>query len=150
FGREAEIDRLISLLVPGNSVERGAFSVGGDDAGVRAQHSTAQRAPDTQHSPRLITLTGPGGSGKTRVALEAAARLNEAFKGAARFVALADLRDPARIADAIADALLLEPASEGSRLEQVALALARPPDGSPALLVLDNVEQLLRPGDGDD
>ena len=46
--------------------------------------------------PGSITLTGPGGTGKTRLALQAAAELSDPFTGGTFFVALAALREPAR------------------------------------------------------
>src|SRR5262249_34845156 len=54
---------------------------------------------------RLLTLTGPGGVGKTRLALEVAAELAPAMTGGALFVDLAPLDDPALLAPTIATAL---------------------------------------------
>jgi len=90
-------------------------------------------------SARLITLTGPGGAGKTRLALEIARQI--AADGAARvlFVPLAAVRDAAFVASAIAEALGL--------LDITAVDLARRArascDGTPTWLVLDNFEQVL-------
>ncbi len=53
---------------------------------------------------RLLTLIGPGGTGKTRLALELAATISGAFPGGARFVPLAAVRDPAEVPAAIAEA----------------------------------------------
>jgi hypothetical protein len=50
---------------------------------------------------RLVTLTGPGGSGKTRMALETAICLRERFEGSVWLVPLLDLADPSLIADRI-------------------------------------------------
>ena len=58
-----------------------------------------------QDGARLLTLTGPGGSGKTRLALEAAAELVPEFKAGVFWVGLAPLRDPALVADTIAQTL---------------------------------------------
>jgi predicted ATPase/DNA-binding SARP family transcriptional activator len=88
---------------------------------------------------RLVTLTGPGGSGKTRLALEAAVRLREALDGAVWFVPLADLSDPQRIVDAIHGALRLPRLPQREPREQVVEAVSRPP----SLLVLDNLEHLM-------
>src|SRR5439155_1599680 len=57
---------------------------------------------------RLVTLTGPGGTGKTRLAIEAAASLEEAFPDGLFFVDLASLSDPALVASRIAQALGVE------------------------------------------
>jgi predicted ATPase len=54
---------------------------------------------------RLLTLTGPGGSGKTRLALEAAASLVPAFKAGVFWVGLAPLRDPALVSETIGQVL---------------------------------------------
>ena len=76
---------------------------------------------------RLVTLTGPGGSGKTRLALEAAARLREALDGAVWFVPLADLAEPQRIVDAIHAALALPRLPQKEPLEQIVEALSAGP-----------------------
>src|SRR5437764_7616604 len=54
---------------------------------------------------RLLTLTGPGGSGKTRLAIEAAADLVSEFRNGVFWVALAPLREPALVPDTIAQTL---------------------------------------------
>jgi len=54
---------------------------------------------------RLLTLTGPGGSGKTRLSLEAAASLVPAYKAGVFWVGLASLRDPALVTETIAQTL---------------------------------------------
>lgn len=82
----------------------------------------------------LLTLTGPGGSGKTRLATEAARQLWDDFAGRVWFVGLAEVRDARRVGEAIASALGL-PTAAG--LAEAAEFL----DGDAALLVLDNAEQ---------
>jgi predicted ATPase len=86
-----------------------------------------------------VTLTGPGGSGKTRLALELAGELVERFQGAVWFVPLADLSDPRRIVEAIRDALRLRRSPDLTPLEQVVDTLSQ----QPSLLVLDNFEHLV-------
>ena len=86
---------------------------------------------------RLLTLTGPGGIGKTRLATEVARRLASDERRSAVFVDLSHLSDPGLVASTIANALRL---SAGARPVEEALAdyLAR----EPPLIVLDNFEQL--------
>lgn len=87
---------------------------------------------------RLVTLTGPGGVGKTRLAIEVAKRVAYAFPDGAFFVPLASLVDPAGIADRIAEALSL--ADRGSRpAVEVVESYLQP---RRTLIVLDNVEQV--------
>jgi predicted ATPase/DNA-binding SARP family transcriptional activator len=95
----------------------------------------------TAEEARLVTLMGPGGSGKSRLGLEVARELVEAWQGAIWFVPLADVTEPKRLPDALRHALALSP-SEQEPLEQVAAFLA----GQPSLLLLDNLEHLLPDG----
>jgi predicted ATPase/class 3 adenylate cyclase len=80
---------------------------------------------------RLVTLTGPGGSGKTRLALEAAGELVPAFTAGVFWVGLAPLRDPALVAETIAKTL---GAKDG---------LADHIGERELLLLLDNLEQVV-------
>ena len=88
---------------------------------------------------RLITLTGPGGVGKTRLALEAAARLESAFDDGAVFVPLAAVPEPALVASAIAQSLGVREAGGRPLAETLVSALR----AKHLLLVLDNLEHLL-------
>jgi len=87
---------------------------------------------------RLLTLTGIGGIGKTRLALELVRRLAPEFRHGAAVATLATLRDPALVARAILDALEL-PETRRDPDEQLAVAL----QGSHMLLLVDNFEQVL-------
>ena len=91
---------------------------------------------------RLVTLTGPGGTGKTRLALEVGRSLVEPLAGAVWFVPLADLSEAGLLPGAIVEALGLSCLGQVEPLEQVVEALSR----QPALLVLDNMEQLVEEG----
>jgi predicted ATPase/DNA-binding SARP family transcriptional activator len=88
---------------------------------------------------RLVTLVGPGGVGKTRLAIEAAKRLEQDFPDHARFVALAPVPDARELAAAIARALAV-PTREGEPAET---ALSRFLSSRHVLLVLDNFEHLI-------
>src|SRR5215470_14041325 len=90
-------------------------------------------------SSRLVTLTGVGGVGKTRLALRAAAGLRRAFRDGVWLVRLDQLRDEALVAQAVAGALGLQ---DRTRYAPVA-ALADYLAGRQLLLVLDNCEHLV-------
>ena len=94
-------------------------------------------------SCRLLTLTGPGGVGKTRLALEAARQLREEFSHGVYFVPLAGVRAPEFIIPAIADTLGLTLVTAGDP----ALEMLHFLKGKQVLLVVDNLEHL-RPGAG--
>ena len=87
---------------------------------------------------RLVTLLGPGGAGKTRLALETAHAVAAGFDGPVCFVPLADTGDSALIAAAAAAALRLPLSGERPAREQVAEHLG----SAWSLLVLDNLEHL--------
>jgi hypothetical protein len=86
----------------------------------------------------LLTLTGPGGVGKTRLALQVAADLALDFDDAVAFVHLAPLRDPALVLPAIAQALGVREGAERDAVTVLADAIG----ARRLLLVLDNVEQV--------
>jgi predicted ATPase/DNA-binding XRE family transcriptional regulator len=87
---------------------------------------------------RLLTLTGPGGVGKTRLAVAAAARAADGFPAGVRFVQLADTGDAALVPSLIARAVGVNPSREPV-LDLVTGAVR----DSPLLLVLDTVEHVL-------
>ena len=123
FGRAEEIAHLTGLLAP----------------------------PDAGPPARLVTLTGPGGAGKTRLAVEVATRAGvEAFPGGLWFVPLSALDDPLRLGEAIRDALDLPRSAGGSNgrpaLDEVAAFLNALPGGAALLLILDNFEQIAAGG----
>jgi class 3 adenylate cyclase len=80
---------------------------------------------------RLLTLTGPGGIGKTRLALAASAELVESFRDGAAFVELASIRQPELLLPAIAEAV-------GAQEDVVAHLSDRE-----QMLLLDNLEQVV-------
>jgi predicted ATPase/class 3 adenylate cyclase len=88
---------------------------------------------------RLLTLTGPGGVGKTRLATEVARAVQAEFADGARFVPLAAVSRASDVPAAILQALKIMPLS-GETAEQAVARFLSPKD---LLLVLDNVEHLL-------
>ena len=87
----------------------------------------------------LVTLTGPGGTGKTRLAIAVAARLEAAFPDGVQFVALGPLTDPGLVPSTVATALGVRLNGGGAPDEHL-LAYLGPKH---VLLVLDNFEHLL-------
>jgi len=117
IGREQEITRLRQLILP------------------------AQAEPDRSRADevRLLTLTGPGGTGKTRLSLQVAARVLEAFPDGAWLVELAPLADPALLAQSVAATLGVREQPERPLLEVLADYLR----AKHLLLILDNCEHLI-------
>jgi predicted ATPase/class 3 adenylate cyclase len=96
-------------------------------------------AADLLRSTRLLTLTGPGGTGKTRLSLQLAADVADRFPDGIWFVALEPVRDPALVAGTILTTLgLVEVAGRTAR-DVLVDWLA----GREVLLVLDNFEQVI-------
>jgi predicted ATPase len=88
---------------------------------------------------RLVTLTGVGGVGKTRLALEVAGRLVDEFPDGVWFFELAAVSDPAAVSDAVAAVLGITQQPGKTVAESVAAAL----EGRVRLLVFDNCEHVL-------
>ena len=91
---------------------------------------------------RSLTLTGPGGTGKTRVGLQAAAELIDEYEDGVFFVALAAIDDPALVAPTVARMLGLNEASNQPSEERLKDYLR----DRQTLLMLDNFEQVLEAG----
>ncbi|MEW5872651.1 MAG: diguanylate cyclase [Chloroflexota bacterium] len=90
------------------------------------------------HSERLVTLLGPGGMGKSRLAVQAAAESLEAFSNGVYFVPLAAISHPSSIVPAIADALHYSFSGPQEPQEQLLAYL----HAKEMLLILDNFENL--------
>ena len=87
---------------------------------------------------RVVTLTGPGGTGKTRLSIELASRMSDLFSGGVFYVELAAVSDAALVPQAIADVLEVHTAPGESIVE----ALGDHLRDKHLLLVLDNFEQV--------
>jgi len=88
---------------------------------------------------RLLTLTGTGGTGKTRLALQSAAEMIDEFEDGVFFVALAPISDPELVASAVAEALSVSESAGGALEEDLREFLSN----KELLLVLDNFEQVV-------
>ncbi len=88
---------------------------------------------------RLLTLTGPGGAGKTRLALQAAAELCETFTDGVLFVNLVPISDPAFVMPTIAETLGIQEGADQPLLERLKENLRQ----KHVLLLLDNFEQVV-------
>jgi predicted ATPase len=92
-----------------------------------------------QEGVRLLTLTGPGGTGKTRLAMQAAAEASESFPDGVWWVPLAPVRNPGLALFSVAQTLGVKE-EPGSKLADTLAAELR---GKRNLLLLDNLEHLL-------
>ena len=88
---------------------------------------------------RVVTISGPGGVGKTRTMIELGRTLAPEFLDGVAFIPLADVGDPAQFVPALADALDVKEAEERTLGEGIATLIG----DKKALLLLDNLEQLV-------
>ncbi len=91
---------------------------------------------------RLLTLSGPGGVGKTRLALQVAAELHGNFSNGTFFVSLAPVSNPDLVLSTIADTLGVREANGQSLLSSLCAIV----ESKHLLLILDNFEQILVAG----
>lgn len=90
-------------------------------------------------SHRLVSLVGPGGVGKTRLAIEVAGAACDEFADGLWFIELAPVTDPEAVVSAVASTLSVSPQADVSLLSSIVAALT----GRRALVVLDNCEHVL-------
>ncbi|HSU61928.1 MAG TPA: tetratricopeptide repeat protein [Bryobacteraceae bacterium] len=89
---------------------------------------------------RLLSLTGPGGAGKTRLAVAAAYAVADKFTAGVQFVSLASITNPELVATALADALEIRQVANRTVPQLIGDQLQ---NSGPFLLLLDNFEQVL-------
>jgi predicted ATPase len=106
----------------------------------RAQDAARAAALLSHSDVRLLTLTGPGGAGKTRLAIEIAGAIAGHFGGGTRFVGLSSITQPDLVLTALANALEVQQVADRGVSQLIAGRLR---ELGPFLLVLDNFEQVL-------
>jgi predicted ATPase/class 3 adenylate cyclase len=131
-GQPSEFPPLKTLEIPTNLPARLSSFVGRD--------REVEQVTTLLESARLLTLTGPGGTGKTRLALRAASEVLDRYRDGVFFVDLAPITDPAFVPSAILAAV--GPRGGGgprSELERLQVELR----DRQILLVMDNFEQVI-------
>jgi predicted ATPase len=109
----------------------------------REKEAAAAKELLLRQDVRLVTVTGPGGIGKTRLAVEVASGLIEQFPGRIHFVPLSPLSDPGLIASVIVQTLGIREAGGQSPLELLKKNL-QDSMRAPMLLLFDNFEHLIQ------
>ncbi len=132
-------ERFAQPLKAANTVHPAPLPVSRGRLIAREQEMTLVRELLMREDVGLVTLTGPGGVGKTRVAIQVATELASQFTDGAAFVSLASLNTPEKVAQTVAQALQVSETPGQSIGEHLLRYLHE----RNLLLVLDNVEQLV-------
>jgi predicted ATPase/class 3 adenylate cyclase len=109
---------------------------------IGRQRQIAEIKRRIMNGARLLTLTGPGGTGKTRLAIEVAGETLPAFEDGVWFIDLASVTDPTLVISAIAETLGVT-AKDGQSLQEVLGSSLR---DKAMLVLLDNFEQVVDSG----
>lgn len=135
-GRSSELAELHKAILPPRHRDSRYHESANDD------EITIQEAfsPEATGGKRLVTLVGPGGVGKTRLALRLAAELQPHFPHGIWFIDLATVRDVASIPQVVADILDIHENPETTLLDTLCTHLAN----KAMLLLLDNCEHLIK------
>jgi predicted ATPase/class 3 adenylate cyclase len=134
-GLPGDFPPLRSLGLPGSGLPTPLTAFVGREREV-------SEASDLLRTNRLLTLTGPGGTGKTRLSLAVAASVADDFPDGTWFIELDVVRDPDLVAPTIARVLGIPDMGGRSAVERIGEALG----DKRALLVLDNLEQVIAAG----
>jgi predicted ATPase/class 3 adenylate cyclase len=138
---EAHIEGLRSSFPPLKTLDRPAGNLPAQLTSFVGREHELEEARRLLADTRLLTLTGPGGTGKTRLSIQLASLVQDEFDDGAWFVALAPVTDPELVASVIAEVLgLAEIRGETRPALQRVIEHLRDRE---ALLVLDNFEQII-------
>lgn len=106
----------------------------------REQHVAEATELLLRNDVRLLTMTGPGGAGKTRLSIAVATAIADKFTGGTQFVGLASITHPDLVATALAEALDIQKAANRTVPQLIGDKLQ---NSGPFLFILDNFEQVL-------
>jgi predicted ATPase/class 3 adenylate cyclase len=141
--------RLRRLVVPGAADDprplrtiEAPTNLPGEVTALIGRDAEIDMVREAVEASRIVTLIGPGGSGKTRLALGVARDIRASFPNGVWFIDLAAVRDPALIETAIAATIDVRESKDRTIREALSTYLRE----RTALLVLDNLEQLLPDG----
>ena len=138
---EALIEGQRSAFPPLKTLDRPAGNLPVQLTSFVGRDHELEEARQVLADTRLLTLTGPGGTGKTRLSIQLASLVQDEFDDGAWFVALAPITDPALVPSAVAEVLgLAEVRGDTRPALQRVIEHLRDRD---ALLVLDNFEQVV-------
>lgn len=140
--QQRQVDQSLSPARPASPYEPTRSNQGNLPTALSAlvgRGAAEQRIRDLLSAYRTVTLTGPGGIGKTVLALEVARSLNSSYQGEIWLVELASLSDPALVPSAIAHTLGLKLGGDQISPESVARAIGI----RQTLIVLDNCEHVV-------
>ena len=136
---QVQADGLRTEFPPLRALDVSPGNLPGATTSFIGRESEAGEVQAAVKAHRLMTLTGVGGVGKTRLAVEVAGRLADEFPDGVWFFELAAVTDPAAVPDAVAAVLGITQQPGKTVAESVAAAL----EGRVRLLVIDNCEHLL-------
>jgi predicted ATPase/class 3 adenylate cyclase len=132
-------DGLVSEFKPLRTVDDAAGNLPIQSSSLVGRSTEVGELLDLVRTYRLVTLTGVGGVGKTRLAIQVAAELTREFVDGVWLVELAPVSDPAAVPAAVAAGLGVSSQSDQSVTDSIATALS----GRDMLIVLDNCEHVL-------
>jgi non-specific serine/threonine protein kinase len=136
---QEKIESTLTLQLPPSQAPRSNLSLPPTPLIGRANELAAAKQFLQQDNIRLLTLTGPGGTGKTRLSLQIGAELSEAFADGVWFVPLSAINDPALVTSALTQTLGIKE----NALTSLQTGLKDFLRTKQMLLLLDNFEQLL-------